>query len=69
MSVNRDSKNLGWGKEFILIDENIICPSMKMNSLEKIYDTLLNEKNEITIADDVLLSAQKCIKKMLDLNV
>ncbi|MBQ8847468.1 MAG: quinolinate synthase NadA [Candidatus Gastranaerophilales bacterium] len=67
--LNRDSKNLGWGKEFILIDENIICPSMKMNSLEKIYDTLLNEKNEITIADDVLLSAQKCIKKMLDLNV
>ena len=31
--LNRDSKNENWGKEFILINENIICPDIKKTTL------------------------------------
>ena len=62
--LNRDSKKLNWNKEFILIDENIVCPDMKKNSLESIYNTLLNETNEIKIDSEVAKKAVECIDKM-----
>lgn len=65
--LNRDSKKFNWGKEFILIDENIICPDMKKNTLEGIYNTLLNETNEIIINKDVSKKAVECINKMLEI--
>ena len=67
--LNRDSKLYNWGKEFILIDENIICPSMKNNTLEDIYETLLNETNEITLDDEIIKKARLSIDRMLELSV
>ena len=67
--LNRDSKLEGWDKEFILINENIICPNMKKNNLENIYQTLLDEKNEITIDDKIAAKAINCIEKMLNLDI
>ncbi len=61
--LERDYPN----KEFILINEQITCPNMKMNSLEDIYSVLLNENNEITIKEDVFKPAKLCIEKMLRL--
>ena len=66
--LNRDSKLNNWGKEFILINENIICHSMKYNTLEKIYDTLLNETNEITLDKNIIEKARLSIDRMLNLN-
>lgn len=63
--LNRDSKIENWNKEFILINENIICPSMKLNTLEDIYRTLKDEKFEITIDSNVAIKAKECIEKML----
>lgn len=63
--LSRDYKD----KEFILIDENIVCPNMKKNTLENIYETLLTEKNEITINPDVAKKATECIERMLKINV
>ena len=63
--LSRDLKD----KEFHLINQNIICPNMKHNTLENIYDVLKNETNEIQIAQDVLSRAKTCIKMMLDLNL
>ncbi|MBO7224730.1 MAG: quinolinate synthase NadA, partial [Bacteroidales bacterium] len=51
--LNRDSKKYNWGKEFILIKDNIICESMKMNSLEDIYNCLRNEQFEINVNEDI----------------
>ncbi len=65
--LNRDSKKEGWNKEFILIDENIICPDMKKNSLDSIYNTLLKEENVIEIDLDVAKKATKCIEKMFEI--
>lgn len=63
--LSRDYKD----KEFILINENIVCPNMKKNTLENIYETLLTEKNEITINPDVAKKATECIERMLKINV
>ncbi len=63
--LNRDSKNENWSKEFILIKDNIVCPNMKHNSLEDIYNVLLNENNEIDIKEEIASPARKCIEKML----
>lgn len=65
--LNRDSKKLNWNKEFILIDENIICPDMKKNTLEGIYNTLLNETNEIKIESEIANKAVRCIDKMFEI--
>lgn len=63
--LNRDSKLNNWGKEFILINPNITCPNMKQNTLEDIYNVLLNETNEITIPEEVRKKAVSSIEKML----
>ena len=65
--LNRDSKLKNWNKEFYLINENIICPNMKKNTLENIYDTLLNEKNIIDIDENTAKKAKECIEKMLNI--
>ncbi len=63
--LNRDSINNNWGKNFILINENIICPNMKCNTLEDICNTLENENNEIFIDKIIAEKAKSSIEKML----
>ncbi len=65
--LNRDSKLNNWNKEFILINENIICPNMKKNTLNDIYKTLLGETNEIILDEKIIAPAKQCIEKMLQL--
>ena len=65
--LNRDSKKENWNKTFTLINENIVCPNMKKNNLENIYETLLTEQNEITIDPSVAQKATECIERMLKL--
>lgn len=67
--LNRDSKLNGWGKEFILIKENIVCPNMKWNTLEDIYLALRDEQHEITIDEEVSKKAVQCIDRMLEINL
>ena len=67
--LNRDSKHNNWGKEFILINENIVCPNMKHNTLEDIYNTLLNETNEIKVDKTVADKARISIDRMLSAKI
>ncbi len=53
-------------KEFILIKENIVCPNMKHNTLEDIYNVLENETNEIFVDEAISKKALGCINKMLE---
>ena len=55
-------------KEFIPVKENIICPNMKMTSLEDIYNSLINEVNEITVEPAIARKAVKCIDAMLEVS-
>ena len=60
-------------KEFIVVpaDETCSCndcPYMKLNTLEKLYLCLKNEKPEITLPADVIEKARKPILRMLELS-
>lgn len=63
--LNRDSNLYNWNKEFYLINENIVCPNMKHNTLEDIYNTLIYENNEITLDEAIRKQAKVCIDRML----
>lgn len=55
-------------KEFIPVKENIICPNMKMTSLEDILNVLENENNEIFVDENIAQRAVKCIDRMLEVS-
>ncbi|MBD5401797.1 quinolinate synthase NadA [bacterium] len=55
-------------KEFIPVKENIICPNMKMTSLEDILEVLEKENNEIFVDEKIAPKAVKCIDRMLEVS-
>lgn len=60
-------------KEFIVVpaDETCSCndcPYMKMNTLEKLYLCMENEKPEIVLLENVMEQARKPIIRMLDIS-
>ena len=44
------------------------CSFMKLITIEKIYNSLLNQKPEIIIDKDILFKAQKPIKRMMEIS-
>ncbi len=44
------------------------CPYMKMNTLQKVYDCLLNETPEITVPNEIMKEALIPIERMLELS-
>lgn len=44
------------------------CSFMKLNTLQKLYDCLLNETPAIEIPEDIRLKAERPIRKMLELS-
>jgi quinolinate synthase len=66
-------QKLSPGKEFIVVpsDETCSCndcPYMKLNTLEKLYLCMRNEKPEIILSDEVIEKAKKPILRMLELS-
>ena len=53
-------------KTFYLIKDDIVCPNMKCNTLDDIYNVLKNETNEIMVDEEVSQRALNCINKMLE---
>ncbi|MCB0807454.1 MAG: quinolinate synthase NadA, partial [Bacteroidales bacterium] len=61
------------GKDFLIVpaDETCACndcPYMKLNTMEKLYLCLKNEKPEIILADEVIEKAKIPINRMLDIS-
>jgi quinolinate synthase len=60
------------GKEFLIVPTDAACscndcPYMKMNTLEKLYACLYNEKPELVLSESVIEMAKKPILRMLEL--
>jgi len=60
-------------KEFIIVpsDETCSCndcPYMKLITLQKIYDVLLNETNEIVLEPEIMEASIKPIERMLEIS-
>ena len=62
--LRRDYPN----KKFIHISNKAICESMKLITLEDIYNSLTNETFEINVPDNIIKSAYKPIERMINLN-
>ena len=58
--LTRDYKD----KKFYLIKDTIVCQNMKWNTLDDIYNSLLNETHEIFLDETVLEKAMACINRM-----
>jgi quinolinate synthase len=61
------------GKEFIIVptDETCSCndcPYMKLNTMQKLYICLRDEKPEITLDEKTIVQAGKPINRMLDIS-
>ena len=53
------------GKKFIPASEKAECEYMKMITLEKVYDSLLNEENVVTVPKETADKARLAIERML----
>ena len=42
-----------------------ICLNMKKITLQKVYDTLKDERNEVTVPEDIRVKAKKALDRML----
>lgn len=65
--VDRLTRDLS-DKEIIPVKDNVVCPNMKMTSLEDILEVLETEKNEINVDADIAEKAVKCIDRMLEVS-
>jgi len=52
------------GKQFILAYEDAVCPNMKLNTLERLYTALKEEKHVITVPESVAKRARKALERM-----
>jgi quinolinate synthase len=52
-------------KEFIPAADHMICPNMKLTTLQDIYDCLLGTKNRVTVAPDIREAAKVSLDRML----
>ena len=55
-------------KTFIPASEKAECEYMKMITLEKVYDALVNEKNVITVPKEIADKARLAIDRMLEIS-
>ena len=62
--LKRDYPN----KKIIPIKNNIICPNMKMTTLEDILHVLDTEENEIFVNKDIAQKAVRCLDRMLEVS-
>ena len=61
--LQRDCKD----KNFVLVNEKIVCHNMKQNTLEDIYNALLNEEFEVNVNEKIRTLALKSINAMISI--
>ena len=55
-------------KNFYALSPKLICPDMKATTLVDLYNTMLGKGGEeITLDEETIIKAKKCIDKMLEL--
>jgi len=53
------------GKEFHLLSEGLVCPDMKLTTLESVAVTMEEMRNQVTVPEDVRLKAKLTLDRML----
>jgi len=54
-------------KKFILAYEEAVCPTMKLNTLDRLYVALKEEKYVVTVPEPIARQARKALERMFEL--
>jgi quinolinate synthase len=54
------------GKRFVLGYEGAVCPNMKLNTLDRIYLSLKEEKHAVVVPESVAVQARKALQRMFE---
>ena len=54
-------------KQFILAYEDAICPNMKLNTLDRLYMALKEEKYVVTVPEAIARNARKALERMFEI--
>lgn len=54
-------------KKFILAYQDAVCPNMKLNTLEKLYAALKEEKYVINVPEQIAKNARKALERMFEI--
>lgn len=54
-------------KKFIMAYDDAVCPTMKLNTMERLHASLNEEKHVITVPEHTAKKARKALEKMLEL--
>lgn len=54
------------GKKFLLAYDGALCPSMKLNTLERLYMSLKEEKHLVTVPEPMAKKARKALERMFE---
>ena len=54
-------------KRFILAYEEAVCPNMKLNTLERLYMALKEEKHVVMVPEPIAKKARKALERMFEL--
>jgi quinolinate synthase len=55
-------------KKFILAYKDAVCPNMKLNTLDRLYTSLREEKYLITVPNAIAKKARKALEKMFEIH-
>ena len=55
------------GKEFYLASERLVCPNMKLTTLDKVRDALIALSPRITVKEEIRVKAKQALDRMLAL--
>ncbi len=55
-------------KTFVLAYEGAVCPNMKLNTLERLYVALKEEKHRIAVSEPIAKLARKALEEMFELD-
>ena len=54
-------------KTFVPLNEKAVCPDMKKTTLDELHTTLLSERNEITLDNEIIAKAGLALNKMYEI--
>lgn len=67
MGVLYELKRQNPDKKFHIMSDKLVCVNMKKVTLDKVYDVLSHEKNEIVLDEEVMVQAKKSMDAMLEM--
>ena len=54
-------------KQFLLAYEDAVCPTMKLNTLDRLYSALKNDEYSVTVPEPIARKARKALQRMFEL--